>query len=173
MGTSRRVALKRGLVLLAGAVGVSTGRAVARAGPPTETLTLYGADWHSFSQVKRAGELPARGDRMLASGDLRLAPGGDKVGEFHAACFSLAAPASAGPAGAGSLELHTLNLPDGSIIGTGTATHDPDREDTFAVVGGTGRFSGARGTYTARQRHRELGGDGTAELTLHLLLEEG
>jgi hypothetical protein len=140
--------------------------------PQRQKLTLHGRDWHSFSQVRRAGELPTRGDRLLASGDLHLAPDGEKVGDFHAALFSLAAPGQVGPAGAGSLELHTFNLPDGSIIGTGTASPDPDREDTFAIIGGTGRFAGIRGTYVARQRHRELGGDGTAELTLTFVTEE-
>ena len=36
-------------------------------------------------------------------------------------------------------------------------------EGTYAVIGGTGRFAGARGTYVARQGHREVGGDGEAD----------
>ena len=36
--------------------------------------------------------------------------------------------------------------------------------------GDHGRFSGARGSYVARQRSRELGGDGTAEFNLTLAL---
>ena len=41
-------------------------------------------------------------------------------------------------------------------------------EGSYAIVGGTGRYAGASGTYTARQSLRELGGDGTAEFTLNL-----
>jgi hypothetical protein len=133
------------------------------------TLTLYGRHWRTYAPGKRAGELPVRGERLVASGDLLDAPDGEKVGEFHAALFRLGSPAEVGPGGAGSLELHTIALPDGSIIAAGTATSDPDREDIFAIVGGTGRYAGARGTYAARQGLRELGGDGTAELTLHFV----
>lgn len=184
MHTSRRVALKRGFVALGGLLGVgAAGRAMGvpanaaeELAPPTpsrrQRLTLYGHDWHSFSQLRPTGVLPTRGDRLLASGDLHLTPAGGKVGEFHAALFSLGAPGQVGPAGVGNLELHTFSLPDGSIMGTGTASPDADREDTFAIVGGTGRYAGARGSYVARQRHREFGGDGTAELTFTFVAEE-
>jgi len=177
MGTSRRVAIKKGLLSAAGLVGLkgagplSPAAATATA-PAVTTLTLYGRNWCSYGPTKRAGELPARGDRLVASGDLHAGPGGDKVGEFHAALFHLGAPGQVGPAGAGSLELHTFLLPDGSIIGAGTGTPDPDRHDPFAIIGGTGRYAGARGTYAVRQGYRELGGDGTAEITLQLVTGE-
>jgi hypothetical protein len=178
MATSRRAAIRRGLLTAAGVFGVRavgpalTIPAAEAAGPTDSTLTLYGREWRSYAQGKRPGQLPAKGDRLMASGDLHATPGGDKVGEFHAAVFSLGAPAQVGPVGTASLELHTIVLADGSIIGTGTATPDPDGEDAFAIVGGTGRYAGARGTYVARQRYRELGGDGTAELTLHFFTGE-
>ena len=142
-----------------------------RARTPAQTLALQGRDWHSFCEARPAGVQPVRGDRRLASGDLH-APTGEKVGEFHAALFSLASPGHVGPRGTGSLELHTFNLAEGSIMGTGTASFDPDGPDTFAIVGGTGRYLGIRGAYTAWQRPRELGGDGTAELTLTFRTEE-
>jgi hypothetical protein len=178
------VAIRRGLLTAAGlfglkAVGPEFVVPAAEAAPPqpgagptATTLTLYGRHWHGYSQGKRAGELPARGDRLVASGDLHATPDGDKVGEFHGAVFNLGAPSQVGPAGAGSLELHTILLPEGTIVAAGTATPDPDAADVFAIVGGTGRFAGARGSYVARQRYRELGGDGTAELILHFVTGE-
>ncbi|HZQ76136.1 MAG TPA: hypothetical protein VFE55_02325 [Acidimicrobiia bacterium] len=176
MGTSRRVAIRNGLLSAAGLLGLKAvgplSTAVAAQAAGAATLTLYGRNWCSYGQEKRAGELPARGDRLVASGDLHATPGGDKVGEFHAAVFHLGAPGQVGPAGAGSLELHTFLLPDGSIIGSGTATPDADRPDAFAVIGGTGRYAGARGSYVVRQGYRELGGDGTAELTIWFLSGE-
>jgi hypothetical protein len=175
MATSRRMAIRKGLLTAAGLCGlkaVGPLSTTAEAQAAGATLTLYGRNWFSYGQGKRAGELPAKGDRLVASGDLHATPEGDKVGEFHAAVFHLGAPGQVGPAGAGSLELHTFLLPGGSVIGTGTATPDPDRDDAFAIIGGTGRYAGASGTYVARQRYRELGGDGTAELTMQFATRE-
>ena len=44
----------------------------------------------------------------------------------------------------------------------------PEARITGTFVGGTGRFAGATGSYTARQSPRETGGDGTAEFILTL-----
>ena len=43
---------------------------------------------------------------------------------------------------------------------------------TFTIVGGTGRYLGASGTYHAAQRPREHGGDGTATLTFDITTPE-
>jgi hypothetical protein len=40
----------------------------------------------------------------------------------------------------------------------------------FAIVGGTGAYANAKGSYAAHQRLRELGGNGTAEFDLTLSL---
>ena len=42
-------------------------------------------------------------------------------------------------------------------------------ERSFAIVGGTGKYTGARGSYTANQDTYGLGGSGTAALKLRLL----
>ena len=183
---TRREALKRGLVLIGAAVGVGTaGKAITaadRSGAPTqahggnarrvEQLTLHGQQWHVSSTGLRPGELPDRGQRLLGQGELVDRPGGAKVGEFFASSFGIDSPGRAGPDGAATLELHTFNLAGGSIIGTGTARASLDAEDVFAIVGGTGRYVGARGSYVARQQPQEFGGDGTAEFTLTVITEE-
>jgi hypothetical protein len=56
-------------------------------------------------------------------------------------------------------------LLDGTIIGSGTAGQ---LEGVFAILGGTGRYAGARGTYIARQHDQDFGGDGSAEFVLKL-----
>ena len=43
-----------------------------------------------------------------------------------------------------------------------------EKENVFAIVGGTGKYLGVTGSYVARQNPLETGGDGTAEFTLTL-----
>jgi hypothetical protein len=69
-------------------------------------------------------------------------------------------------AAASSLEIHTFDLDGGTIHGLGSAVRGTDGQ--FVVLGGTGRYVGATGTYLARQLPRELGGNGTAEFHLTL-----
>jgi hypothetical protein len=176
----RRYALKRGLVLIGAAFGLGTASKVVVAtgesnagGLASERLPasikLYGRRWRLTSQKLRSGELPPEGERMLARGELLDGPRGRKVGEFYATYYRLNAHGRVGPDEAGSLQLHTFNLPGGSIAGSGTAKAGIGAEDHFAIIGGTGRYSGARGSYIARQSYLELGGDGTAVFTLTLI----
>ena len=107
---------------------------------------------------------------MLARGDIMDKPSrGRKVGEFFATYYRLNAPGKVAAHEPGSLELHTFLLPDGTLVGSGVATAATDSEGHFAIIGGTGRYQGARGSYLARQSHEDFGGDGTATFTLTLL----
>ena len=63
-----------------------------------------------------------------------------RVGKFYAAGFALGGGSH--PAHGERLELHTFKLRDGTIIGSGTAGQ---LEGVFAILGGTGRYAGARG----------------------------
>ena len=167
---TRTTLLKRGLFLIGAAVGLQGGPQVAAALGATKTsapasLTLYGRSWHAQAQGRRAGILPARGDRLSVYGELSLKPGGKKMGEFYSAYFSHLSPFGAGSHAAAGIEVHTFNLDDGTILGQGSHWGE---EGTYAVVGGTGRYSGARGSYIARQRPIELGGDGTADFVFTL-----
>ena len=65
----------------------------------------------------------------------------------------------------GALQLQTFDLTDGTILGIGSAGM---HENPFAIVGGSGLYVGASGTYVAKQSPRETGGDGTAVFTLTL-----
>jgi len=160
--SSRRGLLGRAAVLAAGAVGVQAGGAAAAASPTT--LRLYAGGVHLHSPSHRPGRVPAKGERFTTYGELLDAPGGRSIGSFAAAFFALDSPFAAGP---GSQELHTFSLADGTILGLGTATAGTASE--FAIIGGTGRYSGVRGSYVAHQQPRELGGNGTAEFHLTLV----
>jgi len=138
----------------------------ASAGAPFE-LRLYGRNWHIQGEGPRARwARPERGQGQVTFGELLNGPvdsAGVKVGEFYATCTCVNAPFGAGPLAAAFVEYHTLNLSDGTLTGMGTSQGE---ESTFAIVGGTGRYAGARGSYVARQLPVELGGDGTAELVV-------
>jgi len=162
--SSRRGLLGRMFVLAAGAFGASVAQRVAAAdaAPPATTLLLHGRGFYLHSPGRRSGEVPASGERLTAYGELLDRPDGHAVGQFTSAFFAFDSPFAA----AGSLELQTFNLEGGTIHGLGSVPTGADGH--FAILGGTGRWAGSRGSYVARQRPRELGGDGTAEFHLTL-----
>lgn len=63
--------------------------------------------------------------------------------------------------------VHHLSLADGTLDAVGPATTG---DATFAVIGGTGRYAGATGTYHLRQQPAPSGG--TAEFTLAIITRE-
>lgn len=162
--------LKRGLLLIGGAFGLSAAGAQARplaleAGRPTR-LELKGRHWRLVAPGRSAGQLPDRGERMSALGELLDRRGQNKVGEFYSAYFATLSPFGKTPFAAGAVEMHTFNLKDGTILGMGSHWGGAG---TYAIVGGTGRYLGARGSYTARQAPLELGGNGTADFVIDLI----
>jgi hypothetical protein len=171
-GSTRRGLLGRGAALLVGALGVgaATGDGAAAATRPIGVLTLYGRGFHIHSPGRRAGAMPAQHDAGATYGELLAGRGGEKVGEFRAGFLALGTPFGPGKNAPGTLEQHVFDLKEGSIIGLGSATAG---KGAFAIVGGTGRYQGARGSYVAHIRPRELGGNGSAEFTLDLVTWEG
>ena len=171
--TTRRSILGVGalaLAGLAGAVGLGSIAERARATPGAnllgEPIQLHGSEWHLRSPDLRAGVLPERGDRVTISGVLSGSPGGAPIGSFYATSMHLDTPGAARFAAA-EMQMHTIQLPEGNLVGMGTAVAG---EATYAVIGGTGRYLGATGSYTAVQQPFEVGGDGTARITLNLKL---
>jgi hypothetical protein len=159
-------------MLAAGALGLGAAQRADASGTvpsrtwqgttPTE-LKLFGRNFHLHAADRRAGEVPGKGDRHSAYGELLGRPKGKVVGHFTAAHLTQDSPFAAGLS---SLEIHTFTLEDGTIHGLGSVTRGA--EGHFVILGGTGRYAGARGTYVARQSSRELGGNGTAEFHLTL-----
>lgn len=166
--SSRRSLLGRGLLLAGGVLGIGAAAraATAPAAPlPQETteLRLYGRNFHLHAPSRRAGEVPTKGDRHSAYGELLDRHHGAVVGQFSATHLTHDSPFAAAVS---SLEIHTFDLDGGTIHGLGSMPRDADGH--FVIVGGTGRFAGVQGSYVARQLVRELGGDGTAEFHLTL-----
>ncbi|MDX6588006.1 MAG: hypothetical protein QOI31_2479 [Solirubrobacterales bacterium] len=134
--------LKGSALALAGAIGWGAGAAVKNGGAASATasgtLTLDGVGWRS-----------AKGG-TASHGELVGRRGADS-GAFTASQL----------VGSGA-ELQTFNLDGGSIFGMGTPPARGEGIATFAILGGTGSYAGATGTYTQEQRPTDRGGDGTA-----------
>lgn len=168
-GSSRRSLLGRGALLAAGALGLGGARArgagagAARTEAKGTELRLYGRHLHLHAPSRRAGEVPEKGDRHSAYAELLDRPRGKVIGHFTAAHLTQESPFAAS---ASSLEIHTFTLEGGTIHGLGSAARGVDGQ--FLILGGTGRYAGAQGSYVARQHARELGGAGTAEFHLTL-----
>jgi hypothetical protein len=170
--SSRRGLFGRGLVLAAGALGITAARrpATAQASVPNAAgseLRFYGRNFHLHAPARVAGQVPERGDRHSAYGELLDRPKGKVVGQFTAAYLTQESPFAGG---ASSLEIHTFALDGGTIHGLGSAARGA--EGHFVILGGTGRYAGVQGSYVASQRSRELGGNGTAEFRLSLAGKE-
>jgi hypothetical protein len=158
--TNRRDALKNALISAAVGIGAAgkSGLAAVRDGTaepkPGGQVVLYGVRWQITSQDLNRGELPPAGIRMLVRGEIFDKPsGGHKAGDFFATYYRLNTPGKVAPHEPGSLELHTFVFFDGTLTGSGVANSAPDSEGQFAIIGGTGRYHGARGSYLASQSH--------------------
>ena len=166
-GQSRRGLLGRGLVLLAGAVGLGAGAGATKLATDEDggnRIRLQGRNWILQTPDRRPGERLVAGERGTVYGDL-VDAAGKTVGQFYGSRVA-AQSSPAGPVDAdSSLEVHTFRLEGGTLLGIGSMIAG---ESVFAIAGGTGRYAGSRGTYVAEQRLRELGGDGTAEFTIDL-----
>lgn len=142
MGITRLgvAAVTCGFVASAGLATVVSSQA-QQPGPPTGTLELMQRDADIRSRVidvpPRQGERrrPTIGDGSLITGSVRD-PAGNRAGRLQAH-FLVTSRDDAQASG-------TFILHDGRIV-FGGATTEADMDD-FAVLGGTGRYAGARGT---------------------------
>jgi hypothetical protein len=180
---TRRGALKSGVALLAGVVGLEVaGRArdgAAASPPPPQapspsatTLVLEARGLHAMPVGGRVGAPVERGERLTLHADLLHGGGGGPAGTLTGVSHCTAAPLSSDGSPVGALEMHTLALRDGTIVGMGTSPAVAAGAAAFAVVGGTGRYAGARGSYLAEQQTDAAGGPGCARYTLTLISAE-
>jgi hypothetical protein len=148
--TPRRTLLQRGLALLGGALGVGAvgGEVHARtaASDTAHTLHLLGRRRPAARLAKGAR---AASPHVVASGDLLDAPDGQTIGSFHTNGFSLETTLGAPLAAESNIAFQTFSLADGTLFGLGSGP-SASGERTCAILGGTGRYAGAHGTYVER-----------------------
>jgi hypothetical protein len=160
-GMTRKGMLGRGLALVGGLAGA--GAAARGLGPgDEETLVL-----HVRERMRPPASPEQAGERLTLVAEL-YGRDGAQAGNLYGAGFALRGPGE--PAGPSRLELHTLELADGSIVGTGTigAGTGDLLEGSFAILGGTGRYAGARGTYVVRRPPADAASSSDAELLVRL-----
>ena len=162
-GTPRRTLLQRGLALLASGVAVATGARAARADsrsaptperrldpqPPGTTLTLYTRQRPLAAPPAAARSAGTDHTRQLTSGDLLDAPHGRRIGAVYTNCFCPPAPFGAQQSGS-DLEFQVMHLDDGTLFGMCGGAAAESGAKMRAIVGGTGRFAGARGASVER-----------------------
>ena len=174
----RRALLKRGALLLGGVVGLGVASKAgfeATQGRPNNgqlSFKVHGANWQLTYPDRPRGVVPQPGQRSNSFGQLFSAPDGEKLGEFYASSFQFGAPFGQSEVAAGAMETHQFNFRDGTIVGIGTLADFFGSRSVHAIIGGTGRYEGASGSYVASQRPIELGGDGTAEFEFNIILRD-
>lgn len=139
--------------------GAAAAPTATPAAPRYESLVVRGRNWRVDGAARVPGVRPAAGEAAVPSGTL-VDEQGAELGRFDAAAL---------PGPAASFQLHTFDLGVGTLLGVGGGSL---RESVYAVVGGTGRYAGASGSYVARQSPRDAGGDGTAEFMFTLTIPE-
>lgn len=152
-GTGRRTLLQRALALMAGGVAFGSGVRLTRGSPvraeaaADPSLTVYARTRPFVVPPNGRGSVTATGT-LMASGDLLDAPDGKSIGSFVTNCLCVIGSAAHNVAHP-TLEFQALQLKDGTLYGM-CAGPGPDGAKSHAIVGGTGRFTGARGTYVER-----------------------
>ncbi len=177
--TTRRSALQRGLVLAAGAVALPVTVPDARGAPAPpapstppavnagKTVKFYARRLLVHCPPQKPGQLPAWSGALHSHGDLLDRPDGAKIGEFSATCLGPESPF--GCAGTDhAVELQTLKVANGTLFGIGSAGPTADGERAHAILGGTGCFAGAQGSYVIRQNPSGRGAD-SVEFLITLL----
>jgi len=155
-GSSRRTLLQHTAALLGGVVGVAAcGQAGAQQPPAGSGGLAAAAVGGTGMTLVGTGRIlvPAPVDGVVDTGavafggDLLDAATGLQVGSFCAQALGRAGFLG-GPAG--GLEIQGLQFAGGALYAVGPAGGDRT-ERSYAVLGGTGRFAGARGTCVVRE----------------------
>lgn len=110
-----------------------------------------------------------KGDQTLLRGTL-LSGGGDSVGELFSSAITMPGPVEPDAPRSPRLEIQNFQLADGNILGMGTTFSNPDISNVYTVFGGSGRYSGARGSYTFDDNPSVAKPDGQATVNFDLVV---
>ena len=163
---NRRGLLKASVGLLGASTGIGAGLTAPAAAAPESTrrtlaIRLSGLDARAHVHGAQAARLPRPNDQLHIHGSVNNETG-SSPGTFTATGVIVPTPLNDAST---IVEQHLFVLHDGTITGSG------QREGvtgTFAVTGGSGRYTGAQGSYAARIDAIGTGGTGTAQFDFSL-----
>lgn len=154
-----------GAALAATGAGLMSRFGDAAAAPPV-VQTLY-LDRYATATGDKRGQR-GRGDQTVLRGALRTAEG-DDAGEIFASALTMPGPVTDGAPRTARMEIHNLQLRDGTLIAMGTTFAQEDVPNVYTVIGGTGRYATARGAYTFDDNPNVARPEGAATITFDLV----
>ncbi|MDB6037383.1 MAG: hypothetical protein JWM99_1224 [Verrucomicrobiales bacterium] len=169
--TGRRSFVQRLLCLIGGAAGASALQApISAASTEDEQVSETSAPPGSMRFLVRTRQrhrASQNGSHLVCRGELFEHPEGAAVGEFYSNCFCAESTfGTVNPFAATNVELHTISFKDGTLFGMGANHAHSGHEKNHAILGGTGRFAGVRGSYTISEHGPE---HAPAHLTLTMI----
>lgn len=173
LSTQRRGFLQGTLVFLGGLLGAKAAPGTATPGI-TQTPTRSGNRLRFYARNRvlvSAGAHEAGGvaERRGRRGALTVEPGGDSIGEYFSTDLGQSgAFGSSSSAGTG-VELQTFRFSDGTLFGAGANERGADGTSHHAILGGTGRYAGARGTCSLKPHTGQECGPNWMEIEINLL----
>src|SRR5262249_35140957 len=127
--------------------------------PSGASFTFYG---------RRRPAPPSGGAHVVRSGELFERPDGPVTGAFHSNGLCLETPFGTHVRAASNIEFQTFTLAEGTLFGIGGSPAAARTEIVPAIVGGTGRFAGVRGSYVERPSAAANARPGTVEFVVTL-----
>jgi hypothetical protein len=164
-GRSRRDLLKASLGLLGVSTGIGAGLSAPAPAAGAERrkfeLRLAGIDARAHVHGAQTARLPRANDQLHIHGMIDNVSG-SSPGTFTATGVVLRTPSNDTTT---IVEQHLFVISDGTITGSGQRA---GATGTFAVTGGSGRYTGAQGSYLAHIDPVGTGGTGTAQFDFSL-----
>ena len=131
--------------------------------------TLYLDRYLVRTGERTRGAQRMRGDQTLLRGTLTTETG-DQAGEIYSTAFTMPGPVDNESPRTSRMEFQNLHLADGTILGMGTTFASADIPNIYSVIGGSGRYAGARGAYTFDHNPSVASPEGRAAIRFDVVL---